>query len=454
MNYPPHLTNITSNSQSSVDWKRLNSYGPFSMGVWTNSEGIRVGNQESMDGRAEVMLKKFRSELLSTFSLDQISNMSIVDIGCHDGWLLQNLSDLPFKSMTGVEPREKNVKKGFIVREELKLDNNIEFIIGDVSALGSRTFDIVVCTGVLYHVESIPSFLRELYKICNNYIFIESRTINSNLVSDQIIKQSELVDLPYKFNEKSIGLSIHKFESAYSDGSAHDDTVVSLPTPEAIIMYLQSLDFKDIKLVLGAETFRKEINRKDRPLDGVCITARVIKFDENFNYNNFKTLGTEGAKKIESVYENCLLSEEILNLVQSISVRDKPIFPLNLRRLWMWLRPDNFQNVRLEEKIFKAFNLDSNQIIIFRDLKYSPLDKTDFELAKLDFYKENYKVARKRLESIISRPNADWRSTYRAFYFLFMIGKKLKDEKLMIEAEGGLLTCNPQHPYLAHKKEN
>jgi hypothetical protein len=95
----------------------------------------------------------------------------------------------------------------------------------------------------------------------------------------------------------------------------------------------------------------------------------------------------------------------------------------------MWLRPDNFQNIRLEEKIFKAFNLDSNQIIIFRDLKYSPLDKTDFELAKLDFYKENYKVARKRLESIISRPNADWRSTYRAFYFLFMIGKKLKDEK-------------------------
>jgi hypothetical protein len=103
-NYP-----IIPNSQSSINWKKLNSYGPYSMGVWTNSEGTKVGNQESMDGRAEVMLRKLRSELLSTFSVDQISNMSIVDIGCHDGWLLQNLSDIPFKSMTGVEPREKNV---------------------------------------------------------------------------------------------------------------------------------------------------------------------------------------------------------------------------------------------------------------------------------------------------------------------------------------------------------
>lgn len=443
---------ITPNSQSSVNWKKLNSYGPYSMGVWVNSEGTKVGNQESMDGRAEVMLRKLRSELLSTFSVDQISNMSIVDIGCHDGWLLQNLSDIPFKSMTGVEPREKNVTKGFIVREELNLDNNIEFIIGDISVLGSRTFDIVICTGVLYHVESIPAFLRELYKICNNYIFIESRTIDSNLISDKIIKQSELVDLPYKFNEKSIGLSMHKFESSYSDGSAHVDTVVSLPTPEAIIMYLQSLDFKEIKLVLGAETFRKEINRKDRPLDGVCISARVIKSDKNLSRNIFKNVGKESAKKIETIYENYLLPEKILNSVQSLVVKNKPPLSLNLRKLWMWLQPDNFHNVRLEKKLFKAFDLDRNQLIIFRDLKYSPLDKTDLELAKLDFYKANYQLARNRLETIITRPNADWRSTYRAYYFLILIAKKLKDEKLMIEAEGGLLTCNPQHPYLEHKK--
>ena len=444
---------ITPNLQSSVNWKRLNSYGPYSMGVWTNGEGVKVGNEESMDGRSEVMLRKLRSELLSTFSVDQISNMSIVDIGCNDGWLLHNLSDLPFKSMTGIEPREKNVTKGFIVREELKLDNNIEFIIGDTSVLGSRTFDIVICTGVLYHVESIPTFLRELYKICDNYIFIESRTIDSNLISNKLSKQAELVDLPYKFNAKTIGLSLHKFESSYSDGSAHINTVVSLPTPESILMYLQILGFKEIQLVLGAESFRKEIKRKDRPLDGVCISARKVKSDKNLTQNDFENLGRENAKKIEAIYENCLLPEKILNLVQNLTLKDKPPFLLNLRKLWMWLQPNNFHNVRLENKICKAFNIDENQLIIFRDLKYSPLDKTDLELAKLDFYKKNYQLARKKLELIITRPNADWRSTYRAYYFLILIAKRLNDEKLEVEAENGLFTCNPQHPYLEHKKQ-
>jgi len=440
------------NSQSTVNWKRINAHGPFSMGVWKNNQGLMVGNQESMDGRAGVMLKKLRSELLATFSIDQISTMSIIDIGCHDGWLLHNLSDLPFKSMTGLEPREKNVKKGFIVREELQLQNNIEFLVGDTSLLHSRSFDIVVCTGVLYHVESIPLFLRELYKICNNYIFIESRTIDSGLISNQMKEQAELVDLPYKFDKKLIGMSLHKFESAYSDGSAHVDTVVSLPTPETIIMYLQCLDFRDIKLVLDAETFRQEIKRKDRPLDGVCITARVSKSDEITNYEKFKNIGSQSAEKIESIYEKSLLPLKILSLIQSIGARKKPIYPRISNRLWMWLQPSNFHNEKLESKILNALNLDSDQKTIFKDLKFSPQDKSNFELAKLDFYNGDYSDSKNRLEDIINKPNADWRSVYRAYYFLILIGKRLEDEKIITEAENGLLTCNPQHPYLLDKR--
>jgi SAM-dependent methyltransferase len=423
------------------------------MGVWANNEGIRVGNQESMDGRAEVMLKKLRSELLSTFTLAQISTMSIVDIGCNDGWLLHNLSDLPFKSMTGVEPREKNVKKGFVVREELQLQNNIEFLVGDTTTLGSRTFDIVVCTGVLYHVESIPFFLRELKKICNNYIFIESRTIDSGLLSKQTVKQSELVDLPYKFDTKLIGMSVHKFESAYSDGSAHIDTVVSLPTPETIVMYLQSLDFEDIKLVLGAKTFRQEINRKDRPLDGVCITARVTNSDEISSYKKFKTLGSQSAKKVESIYEHTILPLKVLNLVQSLGSRNKPIYPKFSRKLWMWLQPANFHNDKIEYQILKYLSLDSNQKIIFRDLKFSPQDKINLELAKLDFYNGQYYESRTRLENILNKPNADWRSIFRAYYFLILIGKRLQDSKLILDAENSLRTSNPNHPYFSANKD-
>ena len=40
--------------------------------------------------------------------------MSIADIGCYDGWILHELSDLPFKRMVGIEPRQKNIDKGNI----------------------------------------------------------------------------------------------------------------------------------------------------------------------------------------------------------------------------------------------------------------------------------------------------------------------------------------------------
>ena len=42
----------------------------------------------------------------------EIKDFSILDIGCNDGWVLHQLSDLPFKKMVGIEPREKNIEKG------------------------------------------------------------------------------------------------------------------------------------------------------------------------------------------------------------------------------------------------------------------------------------------------------------------------------------------------------
>ena len=46
--------------------------------------------------------------------------MSIIDVGCYDGWILHQLSNLPFNQMVGIEPREKNIIKGKIKFTVLK----------------------------------------------------------------------------------------------------------------------------------------------------------------------------------------------------------------------------------------------------------------------------------------------------------------------------------------------
>ena len=43
--------------------------------------------------------------------------MKILDVGCNDGWILHQLSDLPFKKLVGIEPRKKNIEKGKLARK-------------------------------------------------------------------------------------------------------------------------------------------------------------------------------------------------------------------------------------------------------------------------------------------------------------------------------------------------
>lgn len=414
------------------------------MGVWKSIENFSVGDQESMAGRAEIQLEAVRKFILSNFSKYQLQKMTIVDIGCNDGWLLHHLSDLPFKKMTGVEPRVKNIKKGILVRKELKIKNNIEFINGDITMLKNRKFDIVLCTGVLYHVESIPNFLRDLKKISKSWIFIESRVINQHNISTEIINQAELVDLPYKFGQATYGISIHKLESNYSDGSSHKNIVVSLPSTEAIVMYLQTMGFEKIKLELSATEFREKLIRKDRPLDGICISAKLknIKSQKN-SVNHLKNNGSF----LEDIYQNVTLPINLLDLLTDIySKKRVRIFTLSTSRLILkWLNPSNFQDSKLQDKLINKLKLSNDQIVIFKDIKFSPQNKIDFERAKISFKQNDFIRSMFLTNGILNSPNGDWRSIYRSLYLQYRIGKLSKNHKLIRESREKLRICNENY---------
>jgi len=439
-------------SLGSVDWKRLNAAGPYSMGVWIGSDGTKVGNQESMAGRAEAMLASARKAILSNFSLADLKEMTILDVGCNDGWLLHNLSDLPFKAMTGVEPRVKNVEKGKVVREELGLENDIEFIVGTVDVVEGRVFDIVLNTGVLYHVDSVIDFLRSLRKVCGNFLFLESRTLDSGLINKKLVKQSELVDLPYKFGKKAVGLSTHKFEKSYSDGSAAASSVVSLPTPEAIMMYLEGAGFEEVVVELDPETFRSALYRKDRPLDGICLSARVPLKQLNSLDQQLDSVGYTEARMVEELHAKTVIPEKYLRMVQASSHGGKSNFSVRGLLTRLWLNPKNFKRNFIESLLLSRLRLSSEELIVFKDLKYNPSDKIQLELGKSAFLAGDLETSKKILSALVSGPNADWRSTYRAFYYLSRLGHDLGDRELESESRAALETSNPNWPLDRHSE--
>lgn len=172
--------------------------------------------------------------------------MSIADIGCYDGWIPHEVSDLPFRKMVGVEPRLKNIRKGELARKVFGIDTRVEFRVGGLEnleqCLGGEVFDIVVSTGLLHHVESPAEALRAMRPRCGRLLFLETIALDSRKIGDRARAGIEPRDVVYFGRAKTVGMSGNKLESSYYDGSATGLEVVSIPSFETIALSCEPPD--------------------------------------------------------------------------------------------------------------------------------------------------------------------------------------------------------------------
>ena len=107
--------------------------------------------------------------------------MTILDVGGYDGWILVQLQrELNFKLAVCVEPRSKNIKKGEFARKYYGIETDVKFIQGELDSLDqilNNQFDLVLCLGVLHHIDSTPKAIQSLSDVCLDRIFISSAII-------------------------------------------------------------------------------------------------------------------------------------------------------------------------------------------------------------------------------------------------------------------------------------
>lgn len=243
--------------------EQINTYGPYNHAVWT-AGGVEVTQEEQLAGRGHFLVERIRETLARHFPGDALRSCSILDVGCYDGWILHRLSDLPFARMVGIEPREKNIEKGKRVREILGIPTRVEFRVGDLDSLGDEGFDIVLCLGVLHHVESIPTALRRLRSACRRLLFLESLCIPSRRLTRGIRCDLELKDLVYFYEDKVFGITGQKLETSYYDGSARALAVVSIPSVESLHMYLDVAGFEAVETIVDPDRYRATLFKGDR----------------------------------------------------------------------------------------------------------------------------------------------------------------------------------------------
>ena len=105
--------------------------------------------------------------------------LSAIDLACHQGWFSAHLAQRGFGSVLGVDAREEHVVDAGLIRDLLGLDRlrlqRCDVMALDAVALG--THDIVLCMGLIYHLENPVGALRIARALCKRLCVIETQIV-------------------------------------------------------------------------------------------------------------------------------------------------------------------------------------------------------------------------------------------------------------------------------------
>jgi SAM-dependent methyltransferase len=346
--------------------------------------------------------------------------MTVADVGCYDGWLIHQLSDLPFRRLVGIEPREKNIRKGQVARRLLGVESRVEFRLGALDSLPDERFDIVIAAGLLHHVEAPVQALRSLRRICGRLLFAETIILDSRHCSEEVRREVEPKDVVYYGRAKSCGLSGQKLESAYYDGSSTALSLVSIPTWETIELACEAAGFAAPVEQVRPEEYRKAVWGAKRPCLAAIFTAEPAA-DSRLDFAG----QTEGAKYEAALAATVLDLEDLTPLFQEFVSGERPRKPTAVSAAASQI----IRGAPVTEKpqALDALGLSPEASEILKNLAHAPADKIRLELGKALLAGGNLTEAENQFLAITRRWNADWRSVYRAFHYLSAISGRRGD---------------------------
>jgi SAM-dependent methyltransferase len=99
--------------------------------------------------------------------------LRVVDLGCLEGGYAVEFAKLGFDTL-GIEAREENLEKCNLVKNSLQL-SNLNFVKDDVRNMKNYgTFDIVLCYGLLYHLNDPAEFLKTMSNSNSKLLFLNT----------------------------------------------------------------------------------------------------------------------------------------------------------------------------------------------------------------------------------------------------------------------------------------
>jgi len=146
-------------------------------GEWSSDIPLPHGLWTAGDGSVPHTRLRRIVQVAHDLSTKPLAQCRVLDLGSLDGGFAVEFA-LQGAATVGIEVREANLRKARFAKETLQLAN-LEFFQQDVRAISAAAlgnFDIVVCSGILYHLEAEAAYklLSTMFDLTKRLVIIDT----------------------------------------------------------------------------------------------------------------------------------------------------------------------------------------------------------------------------------------------------------------------------------------
>lgn len=148
---------------------RIAELGPWSKDIRLG-ESVSTNPEEGNEARANYVL-----QLVSQMFDGQLAGLRVLDMGCNEGEMAIEFA-MHGASVVAVDGRESNLAKPRFVKEVLGIDKLtiVNENVMNVTHGQYGEFDVVLCFGLLYHLDEPYRFLRSVYQVTKRLLFLNT----------------------------------------------------------------------------------------------------------------------------------------------------------------------------------------------------------------------------------------------------------------------------------------
>ncbi|MCB1554494.1 MAG: methyltransferase domain-containing protein [Xanthomonadales bacterium] len=214
------------------------------------------------DGGALDLIHATRTQMLdsalNTEFSDARGGLSALDMACHQGWFSAHLAQSGFGSVTGVDARAEHVEDAGLIRDVLGLDHwqVVQSDIHDLTPAQAGIHDLVLCFGLIYHLENPVGALRVARSLCRRLCVVETQVVPG---------LTGWVDYgSYRFVRPLKGSFGIIDETGETHGPEASTTGICLvPSVEALVWIMQRIGFSRVEVLpVPDDGYEQLVHRK------------------------------------------------------------------------------------------------------------------------------------------------------------------------------------------------